>query len=68
MSLIGLYIAFNDVDLKKLFYEMTVTGNVFELKLDGNPILAGAKYTLLEKPNSVKPKNGKNGKKLMKIA
>ena len=37
---------------KKLFYEMTVTGNVFELKLDGNPILAGTKYTLLEKPNS----------------
>ena len=51
---------------EKLFYEMTVTGNVFELKLDGNPILAGTKYTLLEKTNSVKPKNGENGKKLMK--
>ena len=44
---------------------MTVTGNVFELKLDGNPILAGTKYTLLEKPNSLKPKNGEIGKKLM---
>ena len=45
---------------------MTVTGNVFELKLDGNPILAGTKYTLLEKPNSLKPKNGEIGEKLMK--
>jgi len=50
---------------EKLFYEMTVTGNAFELKLDGNPILAGTKYTLLEKPNSLKPKNGEIGAKLM---
>ena len=49
-----------------LFYEMTVTGKVFDLKLDGNPILASTKYTLLEKTNSLKPKNGEAGEKLMK--
>jgi hypothetical protein len=50
---------------EKLFYEMTVTGNVFKLKLDGNPILAGTKYTSLEKRNSLKPKSSETGEKLM---
>ncbi len=49
---------------ENLFYEMTITGNVFKLKLDGNPILVGTKYTFLRKKNTVKPKIG-SGKKLM---
>jgi hypothetical protein len=45
------------INEEKLFYEMTVTGIKFELKLDGNPILSGTKYTSVHKLNAVKPRN-----------
>jgi len=50
---------------KQLFYEMTITGNVFNLVLDGNPTLAGTKYTLLKKRNSIKPESSSTGEQLM---
>ena len=54
---------------EKLFYEVAVTGNTFKLQLDGNPILAGTKFTYLEKTNTVRPqKEGASDRLLQAIS